>query len=248
MLTLPVRETKPRTLGLTMITDKGESLLQVQSILESYAAYIDIVKLGVGTAFIEPKLQEKIALYKKFNVQVYFGGTLFEKFFSQNKLEEYIEFVSQHNISAIEISTGTVDIELAERAKLVSRLKNEFNTVYAEVGAKDNERIMSPKEWVIEMASLLEAGADKVIAEGRDSATAGIYRPSGEVREGLIKDVVSEIDVEKIIFEAPDARTQMYFINLFGANVNLGNVALQDILLLETQRQALRFETFECSD
>lgn len=248
MLDLPIRQTKPRQNGLTMITDKGDSLMQVRSLLESYSGFLDIVKLGVGTAFVEPKLDEKIALYKEFGIEVYFGGTLFEKFYSQNQMDAYVDFLKRHQINCIEISTGTVDINLQDRAEMVRQLKTQFKYVYAEVGAKDNERIMSPKEWVEEMKILLDAGADKVIAEGRDSATAGIYRPSGEVREGLIKDVVSEIDVNRIIFEAPDARTQMYFINLFGCNVNLGNVALNDILLLETQRQALRFETFDCTE
>ena len=199
--------------------------------------------MGVGTAYITPRLKEKIDLYFSYGVKVYFGGTLFEKFYHQNKLAEYKQFMQQHNIEWVEISCGTIDIDLETRISLVKEFSKDFN-VLSEVGSKDSEQVMPPSQWNFEIKSLLEAGCKYVITEGRNSGTAGVYRANGEIRTGLIADIIKDIDVDKIIFEAPIPKGQMYFITQVGSNVNLGNVNPKDVLLLETQRRGLRSETF----
>ena len=243
MLTLPQRTSKPRTVGLTAIHDVHLTSGQCKNMLKDYNSFLDVAKFGVGTAYVAPNLDEKIRLYKDSQVEPYFGGSLFEKFYMQNKLEEYLEFLEEHNIKTLEVSTGTVDISIEDRVALVSRLSKNYN-VLTEVGSKDAETIMSPTTWVTEINSLLEAGANYVITEGRNSGTAGIYRPSGEMRKGLVEEIATNCDTNKVIFEAPTPSSQMFFINRLGANVNLGNVAPKDLLLLETQRQGLRSETF----
>lgn len=234
---------KPRDSGINAITDTGIPLGELEKILEAYSCYIDIAKFGVGSAVVEPQLKQKVDLYKENNIKVYFGGTLFEKYYQAEKLDDYKQMLDQYNIDSIEISTGIIDISLEDRVDLVSSLSQDF-TVFSEVGSKDTDHIMAPSKWLNEIDALLEAGSWKVITEGRDSATAGIFRTSGEVREGLLSDILDTFDKSKIIFEAPTSQSQMYFINAVGTDVNLGNIHPREILLLEAQRKGLRCETF----
>ena len=242
-LNLPIRYKKPRSCGITSLHDISCSLGELRYILEDYSSFVDLAKLGVGTAAIIPNLKEKIQVYKSFNIDVYFGGTLFEKFYYQNKLDKYKKVLESFEISIVEISTGTIDISLEERLVLVEDFSKNFE-VFSEVGCKDSNKIMPPSEWIKEIKSFLSAGCKYVITEGRNSGNAGLYRPNGELRTGLISDIITTLGYEKLIFEAPNSESQNYFINLLGANVNLGNIAPKDILLLESQRQGLRSETF----
>ncbi len=188
-------------------------------------------------------MAEKIALYREYGVEVYFGGTLFEKFTYQGKLAQYLEMLRHYGVTWLEVSNGTLDTSLAERVQIVEQLCDKF-TIVGEVGCKDANKIMPPSQWIAEMKALLAAGCTYVITEGRDSGTAGVYRANGEIRTGLVADMIAAVDPRRIIFEAPKAQAQMFFINQMGPNVNLGNVAPRELLLLETQRVGLRNETF----
>lgn len=242
-LHLPKRTEKKRQFGLTSVADFGIPLEQLKSILNNYGQFIDFAKIGIGTAYTEPNIQEKINLYKEHEIHAYFGGTLFEKSYYQNKLDDYIKILKKLGIDWIEISTGTIDIPLSYRLELIHQWKENFNCL-AEVGSKDPEKPMSINEWKLEIKLLLEAGCKYVITEGRDSGTSGIYDKNGHVHSQLIDELIADINPEKIIFEAPTAKQQMYFINAVGPNVNLGNIKLQDALILETERLGLRSETF----
>lgn len=240
---LPERTKKPRRYGITAIMDVGIPIAQLYGILSDYHDYIDIAKIGVGSAFVTPNLEKKLNLYKKFDVIPYFGGTLFEKFFHQNKLDSYLQYLKKYELEWIEISAGVIDIPLEERLCLIEKLKNDF-VVVAEVGSKDAEKIVPPSQWIAEIEALLKAGCRFVITEGRNSGTAGLYRSSGEIRTGLVADIINLTDPKKLIFEAPTDQNQIFFINLIGPNVNLGNISPHSLLLLESQRCGLRYETF----
>lgn len=242
-LKLPKRTNGDRFYGVTSITDFGIPIGNLENHLNDYHQYIDIAKLGVGSAYVTPNIDEKINLYKEFNIKVYFGGTLFEKFFLQGKIDEYISYLKQCGIEWVEVSNGTLDIPLEERLRLVDRLKGNFQVI-GEVGSKDAKKELTLLEWAQEMNALLDAGCKFVITEGRDSGTSGIYNENGEIKSQIVLDLVKKVDAKKIIFEAPTSKHQMFFINQLGANVNLGNVRPQDILLLEAQRCGLRSETF----
>lgn len=243
MLELPARTVKPRVTGLTCINDTGTPCGELADRLADYGSLVDIVKLGIGSAYVTPNLDRKLDLYRRYAIPVYFGGTLFEKFYHQNKLNAYLDYLRKRDIHHIEISNGTIELPLDQRVALTKQVKGEF-IVIAEVGCKDQQTIMPPSQWIKEMKALLEAGAAYVIAEGRDSGTAGIYRESGEIRSGLVSDILDSVGGERVIFEAPKARDQMFLVKLAGSNVNLGNIHWQDVLVLETERQALRYETF----
>ncbi|MDB4175821.1 phosphosulfolactate synthase [Flavobacteriaceae bacterium] len=242
-LDLPERTKKNRSYGINSIHDVKLTTGELRNVLEDHSEYMDVAKLGVGTALVVPKLKEKIALYQEHNVEVYFGGTLFEKFYYQNRLDDYKRLLNDFNVNLLEVSCGTIDLSIEERIRVIEDFKKDFN-VLSEVGSKDSEAVMAPSTWLSEIQQLLDVGCQYVITEGRNSGTAGIYRGSGEIRTGLVADIIKNIDSKKIIFEAPTAASQMFFINAVGVNVNLGNVNPLDLLLLEAQRVGLRSETF----
>lgn len=242
-LKLPERTVKDRTFGITSIADFGISIGELRYILDDYHSFIDIAKISIGSAYITPNIKEKIVLYKEYDIMPYCGGTLFEKFYSQGKFDDYLLYLSQLSVDVIEISTGILDIPIEERMDLVEKCRRDF-CVIGEVGSKDVAKEMPPIKWQDEMKALIEAGCKYVIAEGRNSGTSGIYHSNGKIRENLVHDVAKNIDYTKIIFEAPKPASQNYFINKFGANVNLGNVNIHDVVLLESERRGLRQETF----
>jgi phosphosulfolactate synthase len=242
-LTIPERTSKIRRYGLTSVIDFGTPVGELKNILADYSSIIDIAKIGIGSAYVTPNLKEKVDLYKEYHIKTYCGGTLFEKCFYQNKIPEYLTFLQDLGIDWIEVSNGTIDIPIEKRLQLISQLSSDFHVI-GEVGSKDANKEMSAFEWKDEIKLFLEAGCDYVITEGRDSGTSGIYEQCGTIKSDLIQEILNDLDSKKIIFEAPSAKQQMYFIREIGANVNLGNVKLQDVLLLEAQRCGLRSETF----
>jgi phosphosulfolactate synthase len=240
---VPDRTAKPRVYGYTMAMDKGLSLREVEDFISVSGDYVDIVKLGWGTSLVVPKLAEKIKLYQEANIPVYFGGTLFEAFVIRKQFEDYRRILDKYQVTFAEVSDGSVDMEHDEKCHYISKL-SEQATVLSEVGSKDATKIMPPYKWIELMQAELEAGAWKVIGEAREGGNVGLFRSSGEVRSGLVEEILTKIPFEKIIWEAPQKEQQVWFIKLLGANVNLGNIAPQEIIPLETIRLGLRGDTF----
>jgi phosphosulfolactate synthase len=243
-LDLPERSVKPRQRGLTHVLDKGLSTAGVDGLMEVAGAAVDIVKLGWGTALVTGNLEAKLARYRAHDVPVVLGGTLTEIALRDGRLEGLIAWCKQLGIGHVEVSDGTIELTTERKREVVARLAREF-TVFSEVGSKDDERIMAPYRWVEAIQAELQAGAWKVIAEARESGTAGIFRPDGEVRMGLIDEIAHAIDPEHLVFEAPQRAQQTWFIRRFGSEVNLGNIAPEDVLSLETLRLGLRSDTME---
>ncbi|SRR5690606_17091775 len=239
---IPERPAKPRDFGLTLMLDKGLAPRQVEDVLDVASEYVDLVKMGWGTAAITPSLERKLEIYRSADVPVYFGGTLFEAYFLRDQLDDYKRLLSALRVEHVEISDGTLLIPHDEKLRCIESFGREF-TVLSEVGSKDNERIMPPYRWVRAIEAELEAGSWKVICEARESGTAGLYRPNGEVRSGLVEEIADLIDQNRIIFEAPKKAQQVWFIQQLGTNVNLGNISPEEILPLETLRLGLRSDT-----
>ena len=242
LLDLPPRTAKPRTEGITHILDRGLSVADVDGLVEVAGDHIDLVKLGWGTAVATGNLEAKLARYKAHRLPAMFGGTLTELAIAQNRLDRLVASLHELEIEHIELSDGTINIEHDRKLELISRLAQEF-TVLSEVGSKDNTRIMAPYRWVEQIQSELQAGAWKVIAEARESGSVGIFRHDGEVRQGLVDEIVHAIPAEKILFEAPRKDQQVWFVRRFGPDVNLGNIVPEDALSLETVRVGLRSDT-----
>ncbi len=240
---IPERNKKPRNHGITMVMDKGLSIQEAKNFLSVAHPHIDIVKLGFGTAYVTPDLKQKIEVYQAYDIPVYFGGTLFEAFLVRNQFQDYINICKQYNITYVEVSDGSIDIPHAEKCSYIEKL-TKLATVLSEVGSKDAAHIIPPYKWIELMKAELEAGSTYVIAEAREAGNVGIYRGSGEVREGLVQEILTQIPEEKIIWEAPQKAQQLYFLELIGCNVNLGNIAPTEVIPLETMRIGLRGDTF----
>ena len=247
-LQLPERSEKPRSTGITMVVDGGLPTRYFQDVVESGAEFLDFVKFGWGTALVTKDLHEKIAVLQNIGVDFYLGGTLFEKFVLQNRLDDFRELCQTYSCQYVEVSNGTIDLTNPEKAGYIRKLADEFQVI-SEVGFKDAERSenLPPSRWIECIREDLDAGACLVTLESRESGRSGICRPNGELRFGLIEELLSSgLDHEILLFEAPSTELQCYFVKRIGSNVNLGNVAATAVLGLETIRLGLRADTLDC--
>lgn len=240
---LPDRPVKPRNSGITMVMDKGLSIREAEDFMSVGSEYTDFVKLGFGTSLITPGFERKLAIYKKSGAIPYFGGTLFEAFIVRDMFMEFIAFLDKHEIDLVEVSDGSFDIDHGKKLEYISRLA-ERGTVISEVGSKKKDVVFLPEEWVSMMKAELDAGSVKVIAEARESGTTGIYNEDGSINNKIIGAIADHVKLENVIWEAPLKSQQAWFIKHFGANVNLGNIAPNEIIPLESLRLGLRGDTF----
>ncbi len=241
-LGLPMRPAKPRERGWTHVIDKGLSLADATGMIEVAGDYVDIVKLGWGTSYVSGNLVEKIALYQSNAIPVMCGGTLLEAAIARGRVDEFRRWTSTHGFTHVEVSDGTIQLERDSKLELISALSQDF-VVLSEVGSKDVECVFAPYQWVQWIQEELDAGAQKVITEARESGTAGIFRGTGEVRSGLIDEILHSIPADNMLFEAPNKDQQAWFIRQLGPDVNLGNIPHDEVIPLETLRLGLRSDT-----
>lgn len=240
---LPQRLIKPRADGLTMVMDKGISLRQAEDFTSTSSDFVDFIKLGFGTSIVSKNLKEKIKIYKNAGLKVYLGGTLFEAFIIRNQFDDYLKYISHLGLDCIEISDGSIELAHEKKCEYINKLSKNF-TVLSEVGSKEEGVIIHPARWIKMIQNELNAGSFKVIAEARESGNVGIFHKNGNAHTLLINRIANKIKIENIIWETPQKNQQVYFIKLFGANVNLGNIAVEDVISLETLRLGLRGDTF----
>jgi len=242
---IPERTARPRSEGLTMINDKGLSIVEARNLISGASPYVDIVKLAFGTSIVTPDLREKIKVYQDAGVAVYFGGLLFEAFVIRNQFNDFVNMLQDYAITYIEVSDGSIDIPHGEKCGYIEKLA-KYGVVLSEVGSKDKDRehITPPYRWIQLMKAELDAGASYIVAEARETGTVGLYRNSGEVREGLVQEILTKVPAGKIIWEAPQKDQQLYFLSLIGANANLGNINPSEVIALEAMRIGLRGDSF----
>jgi phosphosulfolactate synthase len=243
---IPQRTQSPRSYGITMVTDKGLSLQDTKDFLSVSAPYVDMVKLAFGTAYVTPNLDQKIKVYQDHNIPVYFGGLLLEAFIIRNQFDDYLRIIKDYGINHMEVSDGSLSIPHAEKCGYIEKLA-KLGTVLSEIGSKDKDRehITPPYKWIELMKAEMEAGSSYIIAEARETGNVGLYRDSGEVREGLVQEILTKIPHEKIIWETPRKDQQLYFLQLVGCNVNLGNIGAKEVIALEAMRVGLRGDSFQ---
>ena len=235
-------ELEPRAGGLTHVIDKGLGPRGWEDVLETSGAYIDIVKLGWGTAYVTPNLRRKLDVLREKPVVI--GGTFFEVVYAKDKLDEYKRWLEELGLTHVEISDGTVDIPRERKLELIAEFARDF-TVLSEVGSKDSSVEYTADEWTTWLREELEAGAWKVITEAREGGTAGIFDSGGGMRTGLIGDIAAAVELQNLIFEAPTKSAQAWFVKHFGPEVNLGNIPPEDVIPLETLRLGLRGDTLK---
>ena len=227
---------------MTHVIDGGLSTAEAEGLMASAGDYVDLVRLGWGSAYVTHDLQAKIACYRSAGVPVMLGGTLTELAWLQGRVEQLREWLHELGLEHVEVSSGTVRIPEEEKLDLIRSLAEEF-TVFGEVGEKDPDALLAPYRWVEMIKGALEAGARRVICEGRATGDAGLYRPDGEARTGLIDEILHEVDANQLIFEAPQKHQQVWFIRQLGPQANLGNILPGDVISLETLRLGLRADT-----
>jgi phosphosulfolactate synthase len=240
---IPARSIRPREEGVTMVMDKGLSMRQAEDLIEVSGELVDLVKLGFGTSMVTPRLKEKVKLYQNAGMRVYLGGTLFEAFVARGLVKDYRKLVDQLGLDTVEVSDGSINMPAKEKCKYITDLAKHY-TVLSEVGSKESGILISPAKWVSMMRTELDAGSWKVIAEARESGTVGIYRPSGHAHTALVNRILAKVAAKDILWEAPQKPQQVWFIKQLGANVNLGNIAPDEVIALETLRLGLRGDTF----
>lgn len=227
-----------------MVMDKGLSSRQAEDMIETSGDHIDIVKLGWATSYVTSNLDKKLAVYREAGIPVYLGGTLFEAFIMRNQFDEYRRVLDKYNLSHAEVSDGSLVMDHDKKCEYIRTLTDQV-TVLSEVGSKDAEEIIPPYKWIELMQKELDAGAWKVIGEAREGGNVGLFRSTGEVRSGLVQEILTKIPMEKVLWEAPQKEQQVWFIKLLGSNVNLGNIAPNEVIPLETIRLGLRGDTFD---
>tara|TARA_A100001035_G_scaffold277069_1_gene273171 strand:- start:197 stop:934 length:738 start_codon:yes stop_codon:yes gene_type:complete len=228
---------------ITSILDKAMPIRILESYLESVGHLIQIAKIGWGLSLVDKFLNERIALYNSYGIKACSGGTLFEYFYKNNEIDKFYEFIEKNNFQICEISDGSIDIDQGMKLSHIKRMSQKLICL-SEVGSKDSSAIMSPRKWCNQIREELDAGASHVILEGRETGNAGIYRQSGEIRNGLIDEIIeSGISFEDLIVEANNKKHQVAFIKRFGSNVNFGNIDISDVMPLETLRMGCRSDT-----
>ena len=241
---IPSRASKPREEGLTMVMDKGLSLNEAENMVALKSELTDIVKLGFGTSLLTRFIDKKINLYQKSGMMVYTGGTLFEAFVIRNQFDDFCKLMDKLKLEMVEVSDGSISINHDVKCEYIHKLSKNFKVI-SEIGSKDESIILDDSQWISFMKKELDAGSWKVIAEAREGGNVGMFDPNGKIKKDLIDKITSNIPVDKILWEAPQKKQQVWFINSFGANVNLGNISPNDIISLECLRLGLRGDTFE---
>ena len=234
---------KPHS-GITHVIDKGLGPRAWEDVLDTAGGFIDIVKLGWGTAYVTQNLPRKLEVLRAAGKPVVIGGTFFEAVIAQDKVDEYKAWLNELGITHVEVSDGVIDLPRERKLELIAELARDF-TVLSEVGSKDSEAVFAPYQWVEWIKEELAAGAWKVIMEGREGGTAGIYRPTGEMRTGLVDEIAHEVAISDLIFEAPTKSAQAWFVRHYGSSVNLGNIPPDEVIALETLRLGLRADTLK---
>lgn len=240
---LPLRDPKPRQKGITMSMDKGLSVREAEDFMDVAGNCVDVVKLGFGTSVVTGNLEKKLAVYRAANMPYYFGGTLLEAYAIRGQFDDYCRLIEHHKCAYVEVSDGSMDMSTDDKYRYIRQLAKNF-TVLSEVGSKDANVVIPPYKWVEMMKGELDAGSWKVIAEARESGTVGVFEKSGAANGGLVGEIMHYVPNEHILWEAPLKTQQVWFIQLLGSNVNLGNIAPNEVIPLETLRLGLRGDTF----
>jgi phosphosulfolactate synthase len=224
------------------VIDHGLGPRTWEDVLETSGEYIDIVKLGWGTAYVTPNLKRKLDVLR--DKRVVIGGTFFEAVWARGKVAEYKAWLRELGLTHVEISDGAVDIPRDEKLALIAELARDY-TVLSEVGSKDSAVEFSGYEWTSWLREELDAGAWKVITEARESGSSGIFTKAGEMRTDLIDEIGAAVELDDVIFEAPTNAAQVWFVKAFGPTVNLGNIPPDEVIPLETLRRGLRADTLK---
>ena len=191
-LDVPARSEAARQ-GLTHVLDKGLSLPDIEGLFDTAGDYVDIVKLGWGTSYVTGTSRRRSRSTARSRPRSSAAGRSSRR--RRAREARRVQELAGRQPAGARRGLGRDGRPPRERKlELIADLARDF-VVLSEVGSKDAEVVFPPYQWVEWIREDLDAGAWKVITEGRETGTAGIYRPSGDMRTGLIDEIVHEIDV-----------------------------------------------------
>jgi len=191
---------------------------------------------------VTPNLRAKLEVLR--GKPVVLGGTFFEAVVVQDKVDDYKRWLQELGLTHVEISDGVIELPRERKLNLIEEFAHDF-TVLSEVGSKDADVEFTTDEWTRWLREELDAGAWKVITEAREGGTAGIFDKSGEMRTDVVGEIAGAVPIEDVVFEAPTKAAQAWFIKEYGPAVNLGNIAPDEVIPLETLRRGLRGDTLK---
>ncbi len=242
------RYNKPRSVGRTMVIDKGMGIRAFEDFLSISAPYVDMIKLGFGTSPLYPisLLQRKIELAKDYQVIIYPGGTFLEVAVQHGEIDAFFDMITMLGFTGIEVSDGTIQLDRMQRNQLIERGRAMGLTVLTEYGKKlfgskiDIEGLLSTIHQDVEF------GAELVIVEGRDSGKGvGLYDEHGECEKEILDEIRQRLrKPDMLMWEAPLKNQQVQLLKTLGLQVNFGNIAPEEVYSLECLRRGLRSDTF----
>ena len=232
----------PRVGGLTHVIDKGLGPRAWEDVLETSGAYIDIVKLGWGTAYVTPNLKRKLEVLK--GKPVVIGGTFFEAVYVKDKVDEYKSWLARARPDARRDLRRDDRHPARAQARADRRLRARLHRPLRG-RLEDSSVEFAAEEWIEWIKDELAAGAWKVITEAREGGSAGIFSSTGRDAHRLVDEIAHDVDVDDLVFEAPTKASQAWFVKHFGPTVNLGNIPPDEVIPLETLRLGLRGDTLK---
>jgi phosphosulfolactate synthase len=236
-LRVPTRSAKPRTQGLTFLSDKHLGPRAVEDLLESGADFLDWVKLSMGSARVlsEDVVRRKVSLYREAGVRVLLTGDVFELAVNQGVVRRVYETAASLGFDGVEIATAQTVLSLEAKMALVGLARSSGLAAIAEVGQKGVYDRTADGPWLAHEGHVLrEAGADLILLQGE-----GITEGVDVFDAATLFAVASKLGTDDVIFQGKDERAQSWFIGHFGPEVNL-DIDADQLLSVELMRRGLR--------
>jgi phosphosulfolactate synthase len=241
------RQNKPRTLGKTMVIDKGLGLNAFEDLLETSSAHLDMIKIGFGTSPLYPQhiLRKKIAMANSHGICIYPGGTFLEVAISKDEVTSYFEMITNLGFTGVEVSDGSIELDRKLRNQLIEQGMNEGLKVITEYGKKGWGSSIEIEELIETVKLDVEYGAELVTIEARESGLGvGIFDEQGNCKDEELNSVLSAIPGQDILlWEAPLKSQQVHLLQMLGSDIHLGNISPHEIFSLEALRRGLRSDT-----
>jgi phosphosulfolactate synthase len=239
---IPERPNKPRTTGLTVIQDEGLSLKKIEDIISTTGHLIDFVRFSPGALCSDEELSRRVDTYMHAGISPFVSGIMFEAAYIRKNINEYLDFLKENHFEYIEVSDGIIEIPPLEKAEFIKKVSKRFD-VFSRIGAKFKKALFPKDKWKEYIVAELEAGSQKIIIEGSEGGITQVISGEIDIKSNLVNYILNYSSINDIIWEAPHQEHHLWFINKFGANVNLADIHPENLLKLESQRLGINWET-----
>jgi phosphosulfolactate synthase (CoM biosynthesis protein A) len=228
------REGKPRKRGLTEIRGPYYSVVgrrYLEDLFEMTGAYVDSLKFAGGSFTLMPEkaVRETVDLCHKHDVLVSTGGFI-ERVLPQGStaVRQYVAECKKLGFDIIEISAGFVSIPTEDWLRLIELVRKSGLKAKPEVGIQfgaggataaaelQAEGARDPSWAIAQARRFLDAGAEIIMIESE-----GITENVDPWRTDVPGQLIDQLGLEKLMFEAADPDVFAWYIKNYGADVNL---------------------------